>query len=160
MKSYHQQSVDTFRLLSGQPVPNKPTIPDEQNRLLQARLLLEETLETIRHGLGIGVSIAKEINGVLQQKEVGPDSFEMEVVRDFNLVETIDGCCDMRVVATGTLSLCGIPDIPVQTEVDRNNLLKFGSGHSRREDGKLLKPPGHQPPDIQGVVEFLKRHYG
>ena len=73
------------------------------------------------------------------------------------MVETIDGCCDLAVVTTGTLSACGVPDLPFQQAVDQNNLEKFGPGNTIRDDGKLIKPPGHKPPDIAGILSRLAR---
>src|SRR5690606_33615746 len=84
-------------------------------------------------------------------------SFKFVANNEFDLEKTVDGCCDLKVVTTGTLSSCGIPDELFQKEVDENNLKKFGPGHSYREDGKLIKPPGHQPPNIKGLLEELLR---
>lgn len=36
---------------------------------------------------------------------------------------------------------------PVEFRID-GPFKKFGPGHSIRADGKLVKPPGHKPPDI------------
>ncbi|RME74113.1 MAG: hypothetical protein D6785_16225, partial [Planctomycetota bacterium] len=70
-----------------------------------------------------------------------------------SLVEIADGCADIMVVTTGTLSACGISDIPLQEEVDQNNLSKFGPGGYEREDGKWVKPPDHKPPKILKILE-------
>ncbi len=48
-----------------------------------------------------------------------------------------------------------MPDKEIQKMVDNNNLEKFGPGHSIREDGKLIKPPYHKAPDIQGFLERI-----
>jgi predicted HAD superfamily Cof-like phosphohydrolase len=40
----------------------------------------------------------------------------------------------------------------VWEEVKRTNMAKFGPGSWRREDGKLMKPPGWTAPDIEGVL--------
>jgi hypothetical protein len=72
------------------------------------------------------------------------------------MVELVDGCCDLSVVTIGTLSACGVSDDPFLMEVDQNNLDKFGDGHSYREDGKLIKPPDHQPPRIEELLEDIR----
>lgn len=150
LKSAHQKSVEWFHILAGDPPPGKPTEPTPDVRILRAKLILEEAFETIHHGLGIDMFYA----GLCQSVDV--DAMEFRANRPFDMIETIDGCCDLRYVTTGTLSACGVPDRPFQDAVDQNNLDKFGPGHSLREDGKLIKPPGHQPPDIAGILEHLE----
>jgi predicted HAD superfamily Cof-like phosphohydrolase len=72
-----------------------------------------------------------------------------------DLLQVIDGCCDIKVVTTGTLSAFGVHDSPFQQEVDRTNLAKFGPGGHRRDDGKWIKPPDWQPPRIQQILDLL-----
>ena len=40
---------------------------------------------------------------------------------------------------------------PVADEIQRTNMAKVGG--PVREDGKRLKPPGWQPPDIEGELK-------
>ena len=148
-KSTHQQDVEAFMLRAKQEVPLVPTEPSPEVRILRAKLILEEALETIK---ALGVSVATSAYGIT----VSPaTSLVYEVYGDFNMDEVIDGCCDIAVVTTGTLSACGIPDVIFTEEVDRNNLEKFKPGHYWREDGKLMKPPGHQGPHIRYLLNQL-----
>lgn len=141
MKSEHQKRVEEFMRLAGQEVPSGPIIPSLEIRKFRADMILEEALETIE-GLGF------EVN------QVGPDG-ELELKEMFHpdLPLIVDGCADIKVVTTGTLSACGVQDEPIQLEVDRNNLLKFGSGAYRRSDGKWMKPPDHRPPEILKLLK-------
>ncbi len=143
MRSEHQKRVDEFMRLANQELPITPVMPGAAVRKLRANIILEEALETIQ-GLGFTVTLRPFDN-----------SFGLEETCAPNLIEAVDGCCDLRVVTTGTLSALGVSDEPVQLEVDLNNLAKFGPGGYRREDGKWMKPPGHQPPDILGVLRKL-----
>lgn len=127
--------------LANQEVPEKPTMPDEATRRFRAKIILEEALETIA-GLGFDV-VMKPFDLEL---EVGPQ------VREPNMEEIVDGCADIIVVTTGTLSACGVADVAVQNEVDQANLRKFGPGSYKREDGKWMKPPDFRPPDIEAVL--------
>ena len=153
LKSSHQQSVERFHELAGDPAPAVPTEPSREVRILRAKLILEEALETIRDGLGVFVFVGDEVS----MHSVTDGELSFHCSGRFNITETIDGCCDLRYVTTGTLSACGVPDQPFQDAVDQNNLDKFGPGHSLREDGKLIKPPGHQPPDIAGILEAIQQ---
>jgi predicted HAD superfamily Cof-like phosphohydrolase len=137
--------VNDFMRQARQELPDAPTIPSPEVRRLRAKLILEEALETIE-ALGFWARVE------------GQD-WSLEDRYEPNLPLIVDGCCDLKVVTTGTLSACGIPDQPFQDMVDENNLAKFGPGHTIRSDGKLIKPPGHKPPDIQGMIESLVRQY-
>jgi predicted HAD superfamily Cof-like phosphohydrolase len=150
-KSEHQKRVDDFMRLAKQELPEKPTEPSEAVRLLRAKLIFEEAIETIR---ALGVVIYVPAEGADMHTNVDCAEFEISPT-PFNLIEVIDGCCDIKVVTTGTLSACGVPDKPFQEDVDRNNLEKFGPGHYWRGDGKLMKPPGHRPPDMNFILRWL-----
>lgn len=146
----HQERVAKFMGLAKQKTPTTPYVPDEATRLLRARLILEEAMETI-NALGF------EFAGMLSTPDLVPTD------EGPNLVEIADGCADVSVVTIGTALACGIDMRPIQTLVDYNNLAKFGPGHSFREDGKLIKPPDHRPPNIQGEIwrqQGLCRHCG
>lgn len=146
-KSLHQQRVERFMMLAGQKVRFNPLTdsPSDEERLLAARLLLEEVFETIEKGLGIDV----------WEDQTEALGFRLEIKRPFDLVETVDGCVDVSVVNTRILSVIGVPDLPVQQMVDENNLQKFGPGSSRRPDGKLVKPKNHEPPKIKEWIDLF-----
>ncbi len=150
--------VRSFMRLAGQATPEAPAIPDLHTRRLRARLILEETLETIA-ALGFSVDVpfgSEDLDGGLSRSgtvvDVGAD--EVDLVERFgpDLVGIVDGCEDIRVVTTGTLIACGVEDQATSVCVDENNLAKFGPGGHRDEHGKWIKPPGHRPPDIAAVL--------
>jgi predicted HAD superfamily Cof-like phosphohydrolase len=143
MKSKHQRRVEEFMRLAGQNMPKVATMPDGATRELRANLILEEALETI---IALGCSI-----------RVGSKGFECFVSNDYepNLIEIIDGCCDISVVTVGTMIALGLPMEPFLEEVDANNIAK-GNGGYVRDDGKFMKPTNHPKPDIAGVLEKLK----
>ena len=140
MKTEHQLRVEKFMRLAGQQVPARPIMVSSEVRKLRANLIFEEALETIR-GLGFNLHLDKDGYYVLD--EVGPP----------DIVQIVDGCADVSVVTTGTLSAIGVSDVPILEMVDQNNLEKFGPGSYRREsDGKWMKAPGHKAPDIMGAL--------
>ena len=151
MRSDHQKRVDRFMELAEQNLPLSPSIPSEETRKLRAKLIFEECLETID---ALGVSLTTGAGAFAINKDA---NIEYTVDHDPDLIEIADGCADVMVVTTGTLSACGIDDIELQTIVDENNLAKFGPGGHRREDGKWVKPPGHIPPDIRKVIENQRK---
>ena len=73
-----------------------------------------------------------------------------------NLTEIADGCIDSMYVI---LQLMYVLDLPVNrlfAEVHFNNMLKLQFDAEgklrRREDGKILKPEGHKPPDLLKII--------
>lgn len=136
-------------------VPPKPTGPnDAAVRKLCARLLFEEVMETIE-GLGVEVFVDdRSINAH------GDDpKHDFSVKSSFaNMVETVDGCLDTRVVATYTLSIFGVADELLQQEVDNNNTLKFSQGHYIDKGGKLIKPKNHPKPRIKYLLAEQGAH--
>lgn len=62
----------------------------------------------------------------------------------------LDGACDVLVVVLGTLHAYGLPFNEAWREVHRTNMAKKDG--PVREDGKVLKPEGWQPPDIHRIV--------
>lgn len=152
-RSSHQQRVEVFMERAKQELPSIPTEPSEAIRLLRAKLIFEEALETIA-ALGIGI-VVEELGGAFAIRPNQPLKLSFCIEAPFNMADVVDGCCDISVVTIGTLSALGVADMPLLELVDENNLAKFGPGHSIREDGKLVKPPGHKPPDI--VAELVKQ---
>lgn len=146
MPTDHFKRVRTFMQKVGQDTPTDVVVPDANIRVLRAKLILEEALETVE-ALGVTVRVG----------EGGPE-IEEEKLRyaDGNPVDVegvVDGCADISVVTVGTLIAFGVDDEPVLEEVDSANLRKFGPGSYMREDGKWMKPPGWTPPDIDAAIE-------
>lgn len=137
---------------AAQACPLVPTVPDEKTRVLRARLMLEEVLETVA-ALGVTVTLtAPTLDGADLHVPVAMDSLSFLAKGDVDLVEAADGCADVAVVTTGTLIALGIPDVELQEMVDENNLAKFGPGGYRDSNGKWIKPPGHKPPPIASFL--------
>lgn len=148
--SSHYDRVRQFHEKAGATINKTPTMPPAEDRLLRAKLIMEEALETVE-ALGLSPLVRLSSNGE-HFADVVIEDMEFKADREPDLVEIADGCADIMVVTTGTLISMGIPDIELQRIVDENNLAKFGPGGHRRADGKWIKPPNHQPPDIERVL--------
>ena len=72
-----------------------------------------------------------------------------------NLPEFADGLVDLTWVVLGTAVVARLPFNELWEEVKRANMAKEGG--KLDASGKLLKPPGWKPPDIESVLEAAKR---
>lgn len=145
-RSLHQLKVDEFMQKAGQYLPQRPTVPNLEVRKLRAKLILEEALETI-WALGF-----ETYYNNMPAAYHGDYQF-IENEKGCNPTKVLDGCCDIKVVTTGTLSAFGIDDEEPQAEVDESNLKKFGPGGHKREDGKWIKPNDWVEPNLKQFVE-------
>lgn len=71
-----------------------------------------------------------------------------------NMTELADGLIDTLYVTYGALIALDFPTEKLWKEVQRSNMSKVwpdGTVH-KREDGKVLKPPGFQPPDLHSIM--------
>ena len=150
----HVENVKEFHRLAGQGILDKPTIPSEKIRILRARLILEEAIETI-YALGVDFGVGVGENAITHSYKFDFFNFIIATDREPNLTEIADGCADITVVTTGTQLECGIPIEEVQEEVDQSNLAKFTGDYKIREDGKVIKPLNWKAPDIKSI---LKKH--
>ena len=120
-------SVVEFQKAFGQLVSDKPEFPDSKTRILRMRLLSEEFVE-------------------YNTAEIGD-----------NFIEVADALADLIYIACGTAASYGIPLNAIFEEVHRSNMAKLVDGKPlKREDGKIIKPEGWKPPDIEKIIEETK----
>jgi|SRR3972149_3575781 len=80
----------------------------------------------------------------------------LDAITKDDLVKIADGICDSIVVLLGTAVTYGIDIRPIWNEVHKTNMAKKGG--KLREDGKLLKPDGWEPPNIKAILEKQKEN--
>lgn len=120
------------------------TVPNQEIRLLRAKLIIEEALETVK-ALGFDLSAGHFYLNALTK-------FTFEANNEPNLEGIIDGCVDLNYVTSGTLASCGVPEGPHIDEVCRANEDKFPKGIPIfNEIGKYQKPQGWKGPDHNKV---------
>ena len=122
--------VKDFHIAFGQRVSENPNLPGDylgQERELRRKLLKEEFNE-------------------YNDAEINDD-----------IVEIADALADIIYIACGTAVSYGIPLDKVFTEVHRSKMAKLVDGKPLyREDGKVIKPSGWQPPNIKKILEDEK----
>lgn len=87
----------------------------------------------------------------LRQRLTGEEYDELvEATIDEDLPAIADACGDLIYVVIGCAISYGIDLRPVWDAIQAANMAKYGG--SVRADGKIGKPPGWQPPDIEGIL--------
>jgi len=139
--------VRNFMQNAGQKTPAVLTNPSKDERILRAKLILEEAMELIERGLGVEVSVNEYI--------LNSNKLSYKTVSEPDIVEAMDGAADlMWVGVAGVAVVFGCNLEPVLQEVSRSNNSKFIDGY-RREDGKWIKGPSYSPADIKSVLEDI-----
>lgn len=145
--NYHVNQVVKFMNNAGQETPDTVATPSPEQRILRAKLILEEAFELINKGLGVNVyssdvSVAPLTVGQL----------DYQIVSDPDIVEAMDGAADLFWVGVAGVSIIfGCELEPVLEEVNKSNASKFIDGY-RREDGKWVKGPSYKPAEIKAVI--------
>jgi len=137
------EDVKNFHRAMNQPVHEELHTPDDARVRLRAELILEECQETIASMFDCDSYPAHSR---------WDDTYGPAVSVDH--VKLADGLADLIYVCIGAANEFGIDLAAVWAEVHRSNMAKIGPNGEvkRREDGKVVKPDGWTPPDIEGVL--------
>ena len=134
-----QSDVRAFHEKFGVPVGKQINLNDTE---LRATLILEEACETIA---AMGLAVDAELYRPSPGGDVRLLAFS-EGAEQADVTFVADGLADLIYVAIGAAVSFGIDLDPIFAEVHRTNMLKVGG--ATREDGKILKPAGWEPPRI------------
>ena len=127
------QKIVEFHDAVGAPVPAKLAVPPLEILKLRQKLLQEEFEEA--------TEALEQLTAVIQSENP---------TQPADVTEWVHELTDLLYVTYGAILACGVDPDPVFAEVHRANLSKAGG--PRRDDGKILKPPGWQPADVRGVI--------
>lgn len=147
--------IKTFKQKAGQSTPESYVEPSREERILLARLAMEETLELI-HALGVEVEVFyKDLYSGITCTST--DYMHFDVVDEVNVEEVMDACCDIFWVGVGGPAVAlGISDKleACLNEVGESNLSKFIDGKKCPDTGKWLKGPSYRPAQIAEIMEL------
>ncbi len=138
MKTVRDQVIE-FHKAVGQPILETPQIPSAERVRLRARLIAEEFFETLS---AMFTRDALRLNTLHENVQELIDTATIRV----DLPELADGLADLDYVVEGTRLEFGINGEPIAAEVHASNLFKTSG--PVRADGKIGKPSGWCPPDI------------
>jgi predicted HAD superfamily Cof-like phosphohydrolase len=93
---------------------------------------------------------------LLYTKLIKEEWIELNVAIDNNnQIETLDALVDILVVTIGAIHSMGVDGEGAWKEVMKTNFAKIDSETGKvrkREDGKVLKPLGWEPPNLQSYI--------
>lgn len=144
-------AVREFMQAAEQPTADTPHIPPLAQRLLRINLIAEELAE-LAAASGIAVAIhtrGPEDNPTYDyfSSRAGPG-----IKPDGDVIDIADALADLLYVVYGAAVTYGIDIGQVFDAVHRSNMSKFIDSYTR-SDGKLMKGPSWQPPNIQAILD-------
>lgn len=151
-----QADIVEFMTKAGQDVPVMPSIPSREVCALRVRTLAEEVLE-LAEALDCDLRIVR--SKTKGERILGVDANPSSYANDTeppktDLREAYDAVLDIMVFAVGTAIALGLDLDPGWKEVHRSNLTKFIDGY-RRGDGKWMKGPSFEPPNLQPLIDAM-----
>jgi len=92
---------------------------------------------------------------ILRERLIIEEAVELvNAIENADIIATADGIADLLYILLGTAVTFGIDIEPIFKEVHRSNMSKIGGKIDRY--GKLIKPPGYSPPDIELILNQQK----
>lgn len=150
------RQVRAFFVMAEQKIGERPHVPDDTTVRFRLRLVAEEFVELLRATFDDSKSrlagvVSMEPN-LIADVERTLKTIVNHAVIDVDLPELADACADLDYVNAGVRVSFGIDGAPIAKLVHDANMAK-ASGPRRESDGKKMKPPGWQPPDIEGELQ-------
>lgn len=154
-----QQDVRQFMAIAKQAIPERPQWPDQATMDLRVRLIAEEFCEWLRDsGYDFSLFISAQdfysTGNYAGDRLVFSTDYEQEIPPSGrhtprSLPKSADALIDLLYVTIGSLLAMGIDLWPLWAEVQRCNMAKLGGPVI---NGKLCKPEGFKPPDIEALL--------
>lgn len=139
MKNITEQ-VTEFHEAFGYPVRKVPQFCSSEELHLRLRLITEEYFEVLE---ACGIDLTP-LQDVVERTMSG-------VPYQVDLTKLADALGDLDYVVEGTRLTVGIPRQAVADEIHRSNMAKVGGVPDAT--GKLQKPEGWTPPDIESILK-------
>jgi predicted HAD superfamily Cof-like phosphohydrolase len=124
--------------------------PDMRDAELRARLILEEAVETVVAMVGNNAVV----DMLDDHANYHRDRFWEGITESPDLVEAVDGLCDLLYVVFGAFDAFGIDAEPFFQLVHEANMTKANA--PKDAHGKVCKPPGFVPPQ-ERIRELLTK---
>merc|ERR1719191_434721 len=156
MQKTPSETVREFTFESGKPTPEKPEVMSEDEVHFISKMILDEVLE-----LWATLKTAEEakvvLNGILEKAKALPkEEYSADEEGRINQVAAqADALVDIEYYMLNTAAKKGFNMSALFGVVHAANMAKKNPETGRfekRADGKIIKPPGWQPPDVEGEI--------
>jgi|TARA_R100001443_G_scaffold18770_3_gene29926 predicted HAD superfamily Cof-like phosphohydrolase len=129
-----EDSLEEFHKAFGHPVDEVMTVDGME---LRRSLIVEEFTELMSEISQVSIALARGRKPTLEVRE--------------NLLKEL---CDLQYVISGMAVAFGLPLQIAFNRVHSSNMSKLGEDGKPlyREDGKVLKGPNYEPPDLKDLV--------
>jgi predicted HAD superfamily Cof-like phosphohydrolase len=129
-----EDSLQEFHAAFGHPVDEVMTVDGME---LRRSLIVEEFTELMSEMSQVSIALARGRKPKLEVRE--------------NLLKEL---CDLQYVISGMAVAFGLPLQVAFNRVHASNMSKLGEDGKPiyREDGKVLKGPNYEPPDLKDLV--------
>lgn len=113
----------------------------------------QEQIELFMKAVGQSVGGDIKFRDIKFRKSLMSEEYKemMSAIDNGDMVEFIDGACDLLYTVLGTVSHFGIDIEPFFNEVHMTNMKKLDGGVN--PNGKQLKPKGWKPPRIKDILK-------
>lgn len=141
--------VTAFFPIAGQEIGSSPHVPPDNHPhgvRFRARLIVSEVFELLEACFDTS---SRRRSYAFEAAKMSVDEFLEEAPINVDLVSAADALADIDYTVEGARVAWGIDGVPIWREVHRSNMAKFGGPVV---DGKLMKPAGWTPPDIEGEL--------
>merc|ERR1719473_997632 len=150
------EAVREFTFESGKPTPETPEVMSEDEVHFISKMILDEVLE-----LWATLKTAEEakaaLNGILEKAEaLQKEEYSADEEGQIKQVAAqADALVDIEYYMLNTAAKKGFNMSAIFGVVHAANMAKRNPETGRfekRADGKIIKPPGWMPPDVEGEV--------
>jgi predicted HAD superfamily Cof-like phosphohydrolase len=153
-KSMLHHQVLAFHKRFGQAIGDTPHVLDPKTMRFRLSLITEEFVEALEASF-----VPRNSAALAEAKELLVKCVA-ELPLDVDLPSFVDALADLMYVIEGAAITMGVNMTPILAEVQRTNISKMPSyvaekdaqhqgAPIKRADGKIEKPPGWQPPNIE-----------
>lgn len=131
--------VREFHEKFGHPISDEPKVLEPDYELMRLELIREELCELYE-------ACGYDASELIEAKVIKWDGTD--------IVAVADALGDLEYVVNGMAISSGIPLPAIVTEIHRSNMTKLGADGKPiyREDGKVLKGPAYEEPQLMDVL--------
>jgi predicted HAD superfamily Cof-like phosphohydrolase len=153
----NSEAVREFTAGAGQPTPNQPTSMTNEEVLFLTKMILDETMEFMATILPPKEAKEKMINMIKDSKDLPQEVYAKDGSEEYKkIADQSDALIDVYYYSQNAACKKGINLSSIFGMVHAANMAKrdpISKKFLKREDGKIIKPKGWQPPNVEKEIQ-------